>query len=471
MHQLVVAGVALLTVATVVTLKLTLEGGKIARPSSSQPALRAAGVVESLVEPSEEECLAEFLQFIDKYGKQYRTQTERAARYKAFKANLKYIRETNAKGGRFSVGLNSKSDMSHDEFTAKYLPLTGAAMPQLMAFVSGAAELTTADTKALGRGKALLGAPKEVDWRSKGCVTPVRDQGECGSCWSFSAMGALEGAMCVASKKKPVELSVQQLVDCSRGYEGLEGGVLNGCHGGIPHVGFEWIMKNKQGVCSSADYPYVGKHQKCTKKCKPALPGIHKWHAVRPNDEKALMEVLATAGPVSIVLNASSRALKLLQDGVFDGECETDPNHAVLLVGYGSDPTKGDYWLIKNSWGDDWGKGGYGKIARGGPAEGVCGILSLSVFAVMNDKIVDDGSKPRPTRKPRKEEKEDEDEDREDKRRRKRRDGKDKKKRDHDEPDYDDDDSDFVGGGAWEVNYDLPEDDLPELFIGDEYEY
>ncbi|XP_054939673.1 procathepsin L-like, partial [Physeter macrocephalus] len=167
--------------------------------------------------------------------------------------------------------------------------------------------------------------PKAVDWRQRGCVSYVKDQGDCGSCWAFSATGAIEGAYC-AKTGELLNLSQQQLIDCSR-FLGNQG-----CNGGSMEDAFEYVIENR-GICSAESYPYMMKDGICqASRCTP-VASIVGYRNVPRENEKSMMVALALRSPVSVAIQANQAAFQFYYDGVFDAPCGTDLDHGVLLVG------------------------------------------------------------------------------------------------------------------------------------------
>ena len=212
--------------------------------------------------------------------------------------------------------------------------------------------------------------PSYVNWVEAGAVTGVKDQQQCGSCWSFSATGATEGAY-FNKYGTLLSFSEQQLVDC----DNLKhGGKDHGCNGGLMDNAFEWISKN--GICEESAYPYTGTGDSC-KSCAAATV-LTSWVDVQPTDN-AMMAALARQ-PVSIAIEADQPEFQLYKSGVYTGKCGTNLDHGVLAVGYDT-----DYYLVKNSWGTTWGEGGYIKLGRGdyNKGEGQCGMLLQASYPVI----------------------------------------------------------------------------------------
>ena len=219
--------------------------------------------------------------------------------------------------------------------------------------------------------------PEYVNWVEQGAVASVKNQGMCGSCWAFSAVGAIEGGFAIKTGEL-VEFSEQQLVDCDT--KGDEPDM--GCNGGLMDNAFIF-EKSENGLCTLNDYPYAGQQQTCADtSCENvAGSGVSGFVDVQESSNQAMKEALSMH-PVSIAIQADQLAFQFYRSGVFNSRCGTDLDHGVLAVGYGTDENGGDYWLVKNSWGTMWGEDGYIKLARDDSVDdaGKCGILLMGSY-------------------------------------------------------------------------------------------
>ncbi|CBK21708.2 uncharacterized protein [Blastocystis hominis] len=298
---------------------------------------------------------SEFTSYMSKYGKTYAAPEEARYRLRVFNDNLLKIKEHNAKNLPWTLGVNKFADVSAEEFAYKFC---------------GCAK----DPKTRGtRQTTLVGdVPARVDWREQGAVTPVKNQGMCGSCWAFSTTGTTEGAYFLKTGNL-VSLSEQQLVDCARDpeYENF------GCSGGWPWSAVDYVTKH--GLCTEEDYPYKGVDAECKESsCKVAVQSVDKVQL--PVGDEDSLAVAVSKTPVSIVLDAT--AMQLYDKGIIT-RCSESINHAVLAVGYDKDAETGlKYWIIKNSWGADWGEEGYCRIEKDVGGMGRCALTYSSVYPV-----------------------------------------------------------------------------------------
>ena len=285
-----------------------------------------------------------------------------------FIENDDYISAHNArKEVTYQLGHNQFSHMTVEEW--RQAVRLGLSAPET---VATSVHPAPADVKSL---------PAAIDWTSKGGVTGVKDQGQCGSCWSFSTTGSLEGAFFIKYGEL-VSYSEQQLVDCDNR---SNGGKDKGCSGGLMDNAFSWIQKNG-GLCTEAAYPYTSGSTKtegtCTTTCtKDKNSAPKSFTDVTKNSDSAMMSALAQQ-PVSIAIEADQKDFQLYKSGVFTGTCGTKLDHGVLAVGYGS--LNGvDYYKVKNSWGLSWGDAGYILLGRGSQynsGAGQCGMLGSSSY-------------------------------------------------------------------------------------------
>ncbi|KAG4955175.1 Cysteine proteinase 15A [Glycine soja] len=303
-----------------------------------------------------------FASFKAKFGKKYATKEEHDRRFGVFKSNLRRAR-LHAKLDPSAVhGVTKFSDLTPAEFRRQFLGLKPLRLP------ANAQKAPILPTKDL---------PKDFDWRDKGAVTNVKDQGACGSCWSFSTTGALEGAHYLATGEL-VSLSEQQLVDCDHVCDPEEYGACDsGCNGGLMNNAFEYILQSG-GVQKEKDYPYTGRDGTC-KFDKTKVAATVSNYSVVSLDEDQIAANLVKNGPLAVGINAVF--MQTYIGGVSCPYiCGKHLDHGVLIVGYGEGAyapirfKNKPYWIIKNSWGESWGENGYYKICRG---RNVCGVDSM----------------------------------------------------------------------------------------------
>jgi C1A family cysteine protease len=324
--------------------------------------IAVAAAVPLLMSSTSDEERTLFLKFKTQYNKSYFDDRDESYRQMVFTANMRKIRQHNAEHAEgkhtYTMAMNEFGDLLPEEFHAKYTGFLGSrheyARSQNVADLSG---VKVADS---------------IDWVSKGAVTPPKNQGQCGSCWSFSTTGAIEGAWYNAHNQL-VSLSEQELMDCSKD----EGN--HSCEGGLMDYAFEWVIK-KGGICSESDYGYLAKDEDTCKVCS-TVASISSYKDV-DTTEDALAAAL-NIGPVSVAIEADQSSFQFYSGGVLTSECGTKLDHGVLAVGYGEYETI-PYWKVKNSWGGSWGMDGYILIQKGNSQKGgQCGILLSASYPVV----------------------------------------------------------------------------------------
>ena len=302
----------------------------------------------------------------------------RAHEYRAFDnwvENDRHIEDTNFKNLSYTLGHNQFSGMDETEF-ALYMGFDNNN-------VGGGAEMNV----HLRGPRLYLGeivAAESVDWVKAGAVTPVKNQGQCGSCWSFSTTGALEGAYFIRYGNL-VSFSEQQLVSCDNRQHG---GKDMGCNGGLMDNAFNWIEKNG-GLCTEDTYPYTSGTTKSAGTCETSCTNvansqIHSFADVPTKSDDDMMSAL-NVQPISIAIEADQKDFQLYKSGVFTGDCGTNLDHGVLVVGYGNMNGE-DYYRVKNSWGTTWGDQGYIYLGRGkqyNNGAGQCGMLLQASYPTL----------------------------------------------------------------------------------------
>ncbi|KAL7861640.1 hypothetical protein SRHO_G00130810 [Serrasalmus rhombeus] len=273
-----------------------------------------------------------------KFGKRYGSMDEESRRKMTWLDNRKLILEHNLLADQglrsYRLGMNHFADMDNQEYQARFTHCLRSSN-----------RTQRRSTPALLRQAEGVTLPDTVEWTDLGFVTDVKNQEDCGSCWTFSAVGALEGQM-FRRTGKLVALSEQQLLDCSWPFGN------DGCDGGFVDRAFQYVMESG-GLMSESSYPYENKEGTCRFKPMEASATCSGFELVPVGDEKALQIALAAIGPVSVAIEASRNTFQFYESGVYDDPycTEENINHAVLAVGYGTDEHGHDYWLVKNSWG------------------------------------------------------------------------------------------------------------------------
>ncbi|CAG2107411.1 unnamed protein product [Medioppia subpectinata] len=298
----------------------------------------------------------DFKSFKITHNKQYSTAEEEEQRKVNFLHTLQVIAQHNEGFKRgietHEMGVNQFADMSDAEYQSMFV------MPDPTVQKPEPADAYIAEPEALSS------VPQSLDWRQKGKVTPVKNQGGCGSCWAFSVIGGIESAYAVKQNKNNLDLSEEQLVDCMN----------SKCGGQWIYDGYKYVIAH--GVENEAQYPYSagsGHYNQCQEKAsaphthikgyKSLGKGISESHPLATDQE--IMAAIEANGPISMMFNANGDAFRNYKTGVItQNDMGWTGSHAVVIVGWGTEGGH-DYWIIKNSWGATWGDHGYFKMVRG----------------------------------------------------------------------------------------------------------
>jgi C1A family cysteine protease len=321
------------------------------------------------VKVSDEVYFAKFNEFMSTHNVQYSTIEEMQERFKIFRSNyLKVVThntvltsEKHSANATFGFGLTKFMDLTPEEFAKTHLNLNLSVMERIEARTS---------PRVLSITNKSGPAPENFDWRDQGVVSPVKNQGSCGSCWAFSAIGNIESQLALQTKTI-TQLSEQELVDCDKAED-------EGCNGGLMESAFKYL--ETVGVVSEADYKYTGRDGTCSVSGKQVVAKITGYHYAGTEDETQIKQLLFENGPFAIAINATP--LQFYFWGIFNPWLEflcspTSLNHGVLLVGYGVEGST-PYWIVKNSWGGSWGEKGYFRIIAG---KGACGLNTYVITA------------------------------------------------------------------------------------------
>lgn len=293
---------------------------------------------------------ASFMSFISEFGKDYKDVAEYQHRLAQFTINHDFINYTNAVETSFKVGHNKFSDWTNEEYKAilTYKPEEHE---------DGSAHVST-------------GVATPTDWRDNGAVNEVQDQGQCGSCWTFSTMASFEGAHFIATGNLE-KFAEQQLVDCVR--------LMHGCNGGNVAVAFNYLKKHD--AMYETQYKYTAKDGTCEYMAGTGMR-VSESFTVPTQDAESMKEAV-TSSPVSVAIQADQRVFQTYKSGIFDSaSCGTQLDHATNVVGWGEELGR-QYWIMRNSWGSSWGESGYMRIAIE-DGHGICGIQMQVDYAHAN---------------------------------------------------------------------------------------
>jgi len=292
-----------------------------------------------------------FDDYIQEYEKVYATTEEFNYRKGLFEKKLKEIFQHNSEDHTWKKGVNKFSDLTKEEFKARY---TGYARIPSLAVPKNLDHIDMRDV------------PNDIDWRTKGVVTPVKNQGGCGSCWAFAATETIESGVAIATGKL-LTLSEQNMVSCTKNPKHCGG--TGGCQGATAELGIDYVAQ--MGISDEKTYPYRGVTGTCKETTKAAH--VSNFTKLPENKYAPLLKAVGTIGPIAISVCADFGDY---ENGVFDGckaGCVID--HGVQVVGYGTSGGT-DYWLVRNSWGRSWGTGGYINLKRYGTDDAHCGTDS-----------------------------------------------------------------------------------------------
>lgn len=286
-----------------------------------------------------------------KFGRLTASPSENNFRLNTFYKNYMKIVQVNNADLKWKAGLNKFSDMTEEEFRAKYL---GFNPNMVKAMTKG---------KKLQAQRQLTETPVSLDWRKKGAVGPIRNQGQCGSCWAFASSFTV-GAQYFIKSGNLVDISAQQLIDCS----GSHGN--HGCNGGWMTYAFEYFQD--QGPNNSSDYPYTARTGTCKWSSDKVVTTVSSYRELPTNDEKAIEAELVN-GPVATAID--SFGIQSYASGIYTGDCGTSINHGMIFIGYDNTDPDNKYWILRNMWGSDWGEDGYIRIEKDiANSSGKCGL-------------------------------------------------------------------------------------------------
>ena len=318
--------------------------------------------------------IQEFEDFVIKYNRNYSSTNEFLNRFYIFQTNLRRINYVNTPSNNFTyrLGINNFTDLTHSEFSSMYKGYKGNVIQDKRDYDFH--YLTIPRTNSWNMYQP-------IDWRAEGLVTDVKDQGQCGSCWAFSAVATMEGAWASTSGNLQ-SFSEQDLVDCVSQCEG--------CSGGWPYMAIEWVVNgstngtqnlNNSGIDMESAYPYQAIDESCNFTKNGSNTNITNLVRIPEDSVLHLMDALLTVGPISVAIDAEYD-FQMYKSGVFEStECSSEElDHAVTAIGYGVTSNGKTYYIIKNSWGTDWGMDGY--IYFSADIPNMCGIAKDACYAI-----------------------------------------------------------------------------------------
>jgi len=306
-----------------------------------------------------------FKEFKKLHSKVYESDEHEMAKFETFKNNVAYINSHNLNSDKhgFTLGINHLTDLTNEEYRAMLSPIPVDTNEEV-----GSTYLPVGDNL------------DSKDWRTEGYVTPVKNQGQCGSCWAFSTVASLEGQY-FRKNGKLVSLSEQQLVDCSRSFGNM------GCSGGLMDNGFRYIKSlGTAGLDLESSYSYTASNGSChaSSAAAPApAAAVTGFTDINSGNENDLTNALSTVGPISVAIDASHMSFQFYKSGVYsESACSSRfLDHGVTAVGFGSDDSGAAFYIVKNSWGETWGEQGYIKMARN--ANNMCGIATTASYPLL----------------------------------------------------------------------------------------
>lgn len=315
---------------------------------------------------TDDEVYAMYESWLVKHGKFYNTFGEKENRFRIFRDNLRYIEEHNSGDHSYKLGLNQFADLTSGELRLGFT--RASPKPE-------SDKVETSDRYSPLSSDVL---PDSVDWRTKGAVSPVKNEGLCRSSWAFAAIGAVEGINQIVTGNL-ITLSEQQLVDCTTKLGN------NGCNGGFINKAFDFIIGNG-GIDTDQDYPYTGLVGLCNnRKKRRKVVSFDGYESLAMNNESVLLKAVANQ-PIAVSLGIKAINWVLYEGGIMSGQCKTDSSLAAVLVGYGTKNGK-DYWILKNSWGTNWGESGYIRVVRNIKDKAdQCGLKVLASYMLKKSK-------------------------------------------------------------------------------------